>query len=101
MRAPEQLRMKTLSKYVTFSIAVLLTYTAVEFFVSGQTGITHDTLTTCMFAFFGTEIGSCCLIQIVKTKQPKQDSQTENNKDDIEITDFESIMHDTTQGGEG
>lgn len=67
--------MKTLTKYVTFSIAVLLSYAAMEFFYANQTGLTHDTLTTCMFAFFGTEIGSCCLIQIVKTAHKGKDSE--------------------------
>lgn len=97
--APIFFCMKTLTKYVTFSIAVLIIYAVVELILSDRTGLTHDTLTTCVFAFFGTEIGSCCLIKIVKTKQPKQDSQTESNPDDIEITDFESIMRETTQGG--
>ena len=74
--------MKTLSKYVTFSITVLIVYTVVEFL----SGTTHDTLTTCVFAFFGTEIGSCCLIQITKQKKDASESwdELEVNEEDAE-----------------
>jgi hypothetical protein len=80
---------KTLSKYVTFSITVLLIYTVVEFLLSSKTGVTHDTLTTCVFAFFGTEIGSCCLIQITK-RRTKADNTTEDTSeewDDLEVNE--------------
>lgn len=71
--------MKTLTKYVTFSITVLIVYTVVEFL----SGTTHDTLTTCVFAFFGTEIGSCCLIQVTKRK-----NKTESEPwDDLEVNE--------------
>ena len=62
-------RLKTQDKYVIFSISVLLTYTAVEFFVATRTGIPHDTLTTCVYAAFGGEILSCCLIKIFKLRE--------------------------------
>lgn len=62
-------RLKTLDKYVIFSITVLLTYTVVEFFVATRTGIPHDTLTTCVYAAFGGEILSCCLIKIFKLRE--------------------------------
>ena len=62
-------RLKTLDKYVIFSIAVLLTYTVVEFFYATKTGISHDTLTGCVYAAFGGEILSCCLIKIFKLRQ--------------------------------
>ena len=58
----------SLTKYVVFSITLLIVYSIVEFIFSVRTGITHDTLTTCIFACFGGEILSCALIKIFKLK---------------------------------
>ena len=58
-----------LTEYLLFSFAVVLIYTAIEFVVSTLTGVSHDTLTTCIYAFFGTEIGACAFIKISKRKQ--------------------------------
>ncbi len=58
----------SLTKYVIFSIALLLIYMVVEFSFSVITGTSHDTLTTCVFACFGGEILSCALIKIFKLK---------------------------------
>ena len=33
------------------------------------TGVSHETLTTCVYAFFGTEIASCAFIKVYKLKQ--------------------------------
>lgn len=60
---------RSLTKYVVFSIALLLVYSVVEFIFAVKTGNTHDTLTTCMFACFGGEILSCALIKIFKLKE--------------------------------
>jgi len=62
-------RMRSLTKYVVFSIAILIVYTAVEFIFSTRTGVSHDTLTTCVYACFGGEILSCALIKIFKLKE--------------------------------
>lgn len=62
-------RMRSLTKYVVFSIAILIIYTAVEFIFSTITGVSHDTLTTCVYACFGGEILSCALIKIFKLKE--------------------------------
>lgn len=61
--------MKSLSKYVIFSIAFILIYSIAEFTVSIATNINHDVLTGCVYAFFGTEIASCGLIKIFKLKK--------------------------------
>ena len=61
--------MRSLTKYVVFSIAILIIYTAVEFIFSTITGVSHDTLTTCIYACFGGEILSCALIKIFKLKE--------------------------------
>lgn len=59
---------KSLSKYVVFSITVLIIYTIVELVLSTITGIEHGTLTTCFYSCFGGEILSCALIKIYKLK---------------------------------
>lgn len=58
----------SLTLYVVFSILVLLVYTIVEQVLSTITGISHDTLTTCVYAAFGGEILACALIKIFKLK---------------------------------
>ena len=65
---------KSLTLYVVFSISVLIIYTIVEQYLSTKYGISHDTLTTCIFAAFGGEILACALIKIFKLKS-KDDTE--------------------------
>lgn len=65
--------MKSLTKFVIFSIAILLIYTVSEFVSADIYGASHDTLTTCVFAAFGGEILSCALIKIFKLKTEDPD----------------------------
>lgn len=60
--------MHTLTVYVTFSIAVVIVYSIAEFLLSLITGVAHDTLTGCVYAFFGGEVVTCGLIKIFKLK---------------------------------
>lgn len=69
--------MKSLDKYVIFSICVMLIYTVVELTLSSLTGVNHDTLTTALFGCFGGEIFSCALIKIFKLKGEKNEQGTE------------------------
>ena len=62
-------RIPSLTKYVVFSISVLMIYSIAEFTCSNIYGISHDTLTTCVYACFGGEILSCALIKIFKLKE--------------------------------
>lgn len=62
-------RTPSLTKYVIFSITVLLIYTGAEFISASVTGVSHDTLTTCFYACFGGEILFCALIKIFKLKE--------------------------------
>lgn len=62
-------KISKLGKYVIFSIGILILYTIVEFVFSSTTGMAHDTLTTCVFSFFGGEIVSCGLIKIFNIKR--------------------------------
>lgn len=69
--------MKSLDKYVIFSISVMLVYAVVELVLSSITGINHDTLTTALYGCFGGEILSCALIKIFKLKGEKNEQGTE------------------------
>lgn len=50
--------------YLIVSIILMLIYTIASILVQLNTGYTNDTLTTCFFTAFGTEIASCCVIKI-------------------------------------
>lgn len=65
-------RKHSLTKYVVFSIAMIIMYTIAEFITTSITGISHDTLTTCFYACFGGEILSCALIKIFKLREEQQ-----------------------------
>lgn len=70
--------MKSLTKYVVFSIVTLLIYTAISQIIFWQTGAEYGTLTACFFAAFGGEILMCALIKIFKLKgEPKQEEPPE------------------------
>lgn len=57
-----------LANYIVFSIVIILIYSISEFIFSTLTGVSHETLTTCLYAFFGTEIASCAFIKVYKIK---------------------------------
>lgn len=63
-RLSNKIKLAKLTKFILFSIAIIIVYSVVEFIFSITTGITHDTLTTCVFAFFGTELVGCTLVKI-------------------------------------
>lgn len=60
---------KDLTKYVIFSITVVIIYTIAEFIVSTITGIQHDTLSTCVYGFFGGELVLLAMIKIFKIRR--------------------------------
>ena len=64
---------RSLTLYVVFSIMIVLLYTIVELIVSTVSGISHDTLTTCVYGFFAGEVVVCGLIKIFKLKTTKED----------------------------
>lgn len=67
-------RIPSLTKYVMFSIGVLLIYSMAEFTFAITKNTAHDTLTTCFFACFGGEILSCALIKIFKLRGETHDN---------------------------
>ena len=72
-------RTPNLDRYVIFSIGTLLIYTCVALWASFK-GVTNDTLTTCVYGFFGGEIVTCALIKIFKLKG---DTNNGNERNDI------------------
>ena len=58
-----------LTLYVVFSIAVTIIYTIVEMLISTKYQVSHDTLTTCVYGFFGGEVVACALIKIFKLRR--------------------------------
>jgi len=62
-------RERSLTKYVIFSIVVLILYYVIEFIISSITGVSHDTITVSITATFGGEILSCALIKIFKLRR--------------------------------
>lgn len=66
----------SLGVYVTFSIIVLIIYTVVsQYLAVKHNGLSLDTLTTCVFSFFGGEVVTCGLIKIFKLKSDKNNSE--------------------------
>lgn len=57
-------KIKSLSMFLIGSIVIIIIYTIAELILSIQFGTYHDTLTTCVYAFFGTELASCTLVKI-------------------------------------
>ena len=62
-------RIRSLTKYVVFSISVLIVYVIAEMVVSTVTGVSHPDLTTLIGSTFGGEILFCALIKIFKLKE--------------------------------
>ena len=69
MRIRDRLQEIPLANYIVFSIIVILIYSIAEFIISTAIGVSHETLTTCVYAFFGTEIASCAFIKVYKIKK--------------------------------
>ncbi len=75
----KQKKLAKLTKFLLGSIAIILIYSILEFICSIITGMTHDTLTTCIFAFFGTELASCTLVKIFNIIKEKGEKNNDSN----------------------
>ena len=60
---------KDLTKYVIFSIGVVILYTIAEFIVSTITNVHHEILSGCVYGFFGGELVLLAMIKIYKLKR--------------------------------
>lgn len=68
-RLQKRKQLPDLDKYIIFSFVVMLVYTVSELVLSTITGISHDTLTTCIFAAFGGELLMCAMIKRLKLRR--------------------------------
>lgn len=68
-RLQKKRELPDLDKYIIFSFVVMLTYTIFEFIFSTITGVTHDTLTTCLYSAFGGELLMCAMIKRLKLRR--------------------------------
>ena len=69
--------MKSLTKFVVFSFAALITYTIISQLIAIRTGGSElSTLTTCFFGAFGGEVLMCALIKIFKLKGDPKDGKS-------------------------
>ena len=68
-RLQKRKQLPDLDKYIIFSFAVMLLYTIIEFITSSITGVSHDTLTTCLFGAFGGELLLCAMIKRLKLRR--------------------------------
>jgi hypothetical protein len=68
-RLQKRKQLPDLDKYIIFSFAVMLLYTIIEFTLSTITGISHDTLTTCLYGAFGGELLLCAMIKRLKLRR--------------------------------
>lgn len=67
-------RIRSLTKYVVFSIAAVLVFTGISIFYQWSTGQElSSTLTTCFMSTFGGEVLFCALLKIFKIKEENKD----------------------------
>ena len=71
-------KLNGLDLYVIFSISVLVIYTIVTQVMLWKYITVNDTLTTCVYSFFGGELVTCAVIKIFKLKEePKTNDNDE------------------------
>ena len=68
-RLQKRKQLPDLDKYIIFSFAVMIVYTVFEFVFSTITGVSHDTLTTCLYGCYGGELLMCAMIKRLKLKR--------------------------------
>lgn len=59
----------SLDRYIIFSFGCIIMYTIISILLLIKTGLTNDTLTTCVFSVFGGEILACAMIKRFKLKE--------------------------------
>ena len=89
--------MPSLTKFIVFSFAVILTYTVAEFF----TKTSHDTLTTCLYACFGGEVLSCALIKVFKLKEEDKPIPTTMMSDLLTEDEINDLLKEEKNNANG
>lgn len=77
MRITDKPDPPSLTKFVIFSITMLLIFTAVVLAYSWMGMEIPETLITCFYGVFGGEILMCALIKIFKIREEKEDEDDE------------------------
>lgn len=67
-------RTPNLDKYIILSILAIIVYTIVNVWAAFHDKQISDVLTTCLFAFFGSEVFHCALIKKLKLKGDNTDA---------------------------
>lgn len=67
--ANKRITIKDLTKFVIFSISVVIIYTIAEFVVSTITGVSHEALSGCVYGFFAGEITLTAILKIFKLRK--------------------------------
>ena len=67
-----------LKRTVLFCICFILLYTVFNVYINYRVGLEiNPTLTTCVYSFFGTELGLCALTRILENfKRDNDDNNT-------------------------
>ena len=73
-------RTPNLDRYIILSILAIIIYTIVNVWAACKGIMISDVLTTCLFAFFGSEVFHCALIKKLKLKG---DTNNGNERNDI------------------
>ena len=66
-------KVPSLTKYVIFSISIVMIYSVLDIILQCHEISLSDTLTTCVYSFFGGEVVTCALIKIFKLKESGSD----------------------------
>lgn len=93
--------MKSLTKFIIFSFVIILVYTVIELIVSTRTEVSHDTLTTCLYACFGGEVLSCALIKVFKLKTEDKSCPTTMMSDLLSEEEIHDLLHAMNDDKEG
>lgn len=76
----KKFKMNKVDIYLVLSITVMILYAIASLIILVTTGMTYDQLTICVFAAFGTEIASCCIIKSLNIKNEKVDPEPQDSK---------------------
>ena len=71
--------MNKADRYLIFSITILIIFTVVQVVMMCLGKDLNDTLITCMFAFFGTEIAACCVIKVINIQHGDDDVKRDSD----------------------
>lgn len=72
-------RTPNLDRYIVLSIFAIIIYTIVNVWAAFHDKQISDVLTTCLFAFFGSEVFHCALIKKLKLKGDSHDGNERND----------------------